>query len=204
MFLVPINSIISFLIEREGDVLKYFIASIPFVIALIIYKLFTRYKFITNSILYFFCSILCILFAPWDNITGALLLCLAIYTWNDKIIMWEFLIMTALTIAIKTIFLPEPTTRVLNYILVYAWFICLYFIKIHPRAILKHNDLDEANEGIVKALIQGYSRKEISNKVCISENAVSKRIQAMREKFSCGNDAQMVYYMIEKGFLRLK
>ena len=204
MLLIPINSIISFLMTNEKDILKYFVATIPFIIALIVYAIFKRHKFVTNSILYFFCSILCILFAPWDSPTGVFLLCLAIYTWNNKVIMWQFFIFTILTIGIKTIFTPEPTTRIINYILVYAWFIALYFIKFHPGVTMAHNSLEDTNQKIMKLLVSGYHTKEIADKICISQNAVSKRIGQIRVKFDCKSNEQMIYYMIEKGIIRLK
>lgn len=205
ILLIPINAIISFIIENETNILKYFIAVIPFIIALIIYKIFLRYRFITNSVLYFFCSILCISFAPWDSPHGAIFLMFAIYTWNNKVVLWIYFIITMIFIAIKTIFMPEPTTRILNYVIAYAWLMALYFKKIHPKKQTNLTRLNEDNVNImiIDLLMSGDRLKQIADKINLSQNAVTKRIEKMRDKYNAGNNIQLIVSLIKKGKIRL-
>lgn len=176
---------------------------LPFILAFILYGIFKEYKI--DFLLFVAATPLSIFIGTWGNLTGAIFLCFSFYTIRDKTVILIILICAIISIFIKMLFDPDGTIpRTFNYIIGYAYIILIYFILIHPKKInLSRLNEDEININIINLLISGDRIKEIADKVYLSHNAVTKRIEKMRVKYNCRNNEQLVLYFVEKGNLRL-
>jgi len=191
-------------ITKQFSIDKYIFYVIPFFIMAGIYILFKNYKI--DALLFITASPLSIFIGTWGNLTGAIFLCFAFYCLEDKKIIIISLFFTLLCIFLKMLFDSNGTIpRTFNYIIGYGYILIMYFILIHPKKYGKLPTLneDEINIKIIEMLISGSRIKEIADKVYLSQNAVTKRIEKMRMKYSCGNNEQMIYFLVKNGKIRL-
>ncbi len=170
----------------------------------IIYLIFKEYK--VNSLLFIMLSILSIIFGDHGNLTGAIFLCFAVYIIKQKEIIIGIIIVIIITILIKFVLIKYTLAQMMNYIIVFAAIILIYFDLIHPKrkintCVLK---IDEVDNQIMELLIGGLKNKEIADRVYLSQNAVTKRIGNLRKKYNCYNNEQLIYKLFEKRFFRLK
>ena len=199
--LISILNIYTGIIEKM-DFIYYVYYVLPFIISLIIYSFFRNY--IIDALLFIIASSLSIFISSWGSLTSPIFLCFAFYCLDDKKIIVITCFCTLITIISKMIMDENGTIiRTIMYIIGYSYIILIYYILIHPKK--SYNiliDEDKINLEIISFLIQGNRIKEIANKVYLSENAITKRIEKMRVKYNCRNNEQLVYSFTEKGYIR--
>lgn len=201
-----ISSIVNFIncIIYKYSWINYIIYPGILFLIFVFYLVFKDYK--VNSILFFVCSILSIIFGNCGNLTGAIFLCFAFYIIKKKKIINIVICMIILTILIKFIIEKYTLAQMMNYIIIFIAIILIYFDLIHPKKIINTCviKIDEIDSQIIEFLIKGLKNKEISDKVYLSSNAVTKRIEKLRKKYNCYNNEQLIYQLFEKRFFRLK
>ena len=199
--LISILNIYTGIIEKM-DFIYYVYYVLPFIISLIIYSFFRNY--IIDALLFIIASSLSIFISSWGSLTSPIFLCFAFYCLDDKKIIVITCFCTLIAIISKMIIDENGTIiRTIMYIIGYSYIILIYYILIHPKK--SYNiiiDEDKINLKIIDFLIRGNRIKEIANKVYLSENAITKRIEKMRLKYNCGNNEQLVYNFMEKGYIR--
>jgi len=188
---------------QEMGILYYVYYVLPFFIVLVAYFLCRKYYI--DSYLLLLASVFSILAGEWGNLSGAVFLCFFFYSIRDNTAIIITLICTLVAIVAKMCMDVNGTiTRTISYIIGYTYILTMYFLLIHPKKnnVNRLNE-DEINLTIIDLLISGYRTKEIADKVFLSQNAVTKRITKMREKYSCKNNEQLVLCFIRKGNLGL-
>lgn len=201
LFILMIFNLFTGIIQRM-TYFYYIIYVFPFLSVLLFCIIFNSN--IVNISIYACASSFSILFGEWGNLSGAIFLCFLCYSIKENKIIGMTFIFTLITIIIKMIMDVNGTIiRTVLYIIGYTYIILIYFILIHPKKFnLSRLNEDEININILNLLMSGDRIKEIGDKICLSSNAITKRIDKMRTKYNCRNNEQLILYVIEKGNLR--
>jgi hypothetical protein len=201
--LLIILNIYTGIIERMG--LIYYTGYVfPFVAGIILYSFFRT--FMIDALLFIIASALTIFVGTWGNLTGAIFLCFAFYCCKDETIIIITIFCTLIAIISKMLIDENVTIiRTVLYILGYAYIILHYYILIHPKKKINLTRLneDDINIMIIDFLMSGDRLKEIADKINLSQNAVTKRIEKMRDKYNAGNNIQLIISLIRKGKIGL-
>ena len=178
-----------------------FIYALPFFIFLFIYVFIHSYKI--DTCIFIAASAFSILFGEWGELQGAIFLYISYHFHGNLYLFIISFICTIITIMIKIIFNSSFITNAFIYIIGFIYIFILCYILFFPKKLYNIViDEDKINLKIIDFLIQGNRIKEISNKVYLSENAITKRIEKMRVKYNCRNNEQLVYNFTEKGYIR--
>jgi len=192
-------------LSKKYNIEMYFIYVLPFIIVFIVCFFIKSLRM--DAYVFGAASILAIFGGTWGNLTGVLFLCFSIYCFkNDKLVL-SVITLTFISIVIKFIFIRQGTiNEAVAYILGYAYFIVIYYKLMHPKELFSCEQLkeDDINVNIIQMLIEGNRIKKIADKVFLTHNAVTKRINTMRTKYKCGNNEQMIFNFMKSGYIRHK
>lgn len=201
LFLVLFFNIINS-IQKTYDIERYIFYILPFAITLPICIFFKSYKI--DAYLFLIASIMSILIGNWGNLSGAVFLCFSLYCFENKRLTMIVICLTIISVGLKFIFLRKDSliTESILYLIGYSYIFIIYYILIHPKNYF-NIDEDSINKKIIQFLIEGNKNKEIANKINLSQNAITKRIEKMRSKYNCGNNEQLIFYFIKNEKIRL-
>jgi hypothetical protein len=183
---------------------RFIIYVIPFIIVLFFY-FFVKTSLQYDPYIFFICSILCILAGNWGNLSGTVFLIFSLYAIKYKGMILLLFAILILTIILKFVFLMRDGSilDVIQYCIGFEFVLLIYFNMMHPKRNFVLQE-DKINIQILDYLIQGYKIKEIAVRLNLTYNAVAKRLEKMRIKYSCSNNTQMICSFMKTGQLRLK
>lgn len=161
-----------------------------------------KYKW--NALLFAILGIGTLLGNEPDNYSGAVFIMFSLYIFNSKKTNLILMAVMIITIVGKNIFFDLDITNTVNLFLVYAYVFLVYYILIHPKKpiIISGPNLDYENTKIVEYLVAGYTNKEIAYRVALTENAVTKRLLAIRSNFGARTNSQLSFILSKKGYFR--
>ena len=158
-----------------------------------------KYKF--NAFLYAAMSIICLMTtSEAGNLTGIVFLLYSLYIFQSFKTNIIILGITVLTIASK-MFFGFTSMQVIILFIGYIYCLLIYYILIHPKKPNIYTGLDEITREIIEYKMAGWSTKQVADKVCLSTDAVQKRISRACDKYDAGNLAQLVYKLMKKGYI---
>ena len=174
--------------------------TVPFLFFPIFFWIFRKkYKF--NAYFYLGMSILAMLTtSETANLTGFIFLLFSLYIFQSIRTNTIILISTVIAICSK-IFLGFSAMQIFALIIGYAYCLIIYYILIHPKKPNIYTGLDEITREIIEYKMAGWSTKQVADKVCLSTDAVQKRISRACDKYDAGNLAQLVYKLMKKGYI---
>ena len=161
-----------------------------------------KYKW--NALLFAILGIGTLLGNEPDNYSGAVFIMFSLYIFNSKKTNLILMAVMIITIVGKNIFFDLDITNTVNLFLVYAYVFLIYYILIHPKkpAVVPAHDLNQESRKIIEYLVAGYTNKEIAYRVALTENAVTKRLKAMRDHFEVRTNSQLSYELSLKGYFK--
>ncbi len=190
-------------ISRSQSLAGRAIYTLPFLILIALCYIFrNKYKF--NAYLYFGMSLLALMTtSEAGNLTGLIFLIYSLYVFQSFKTNMIVVIITSIGIASK-IFFGFTAMEIAGTYLGYVYCLLIYYILIHPKkpTVVPAHDLDQDNRKIVEYLVAGYNNKEIAYRVALTENAVTKRLKAMRDHFEVRTNSQLSYELSLKGFFK--
>ena len=158
-----------------------------------------KYKW--NALLFAILGIGTLLGNEPDNYSGAVFIIFSLYIFNSRKSNLILLTVMIITIVAKNIFFSLDITNTVNLFLVYIYVFLIYYILIHPKKPNIYTGLDEITREIIEYKMAGWSTKAVADKVCLSIDAVQKRISRACAKYEAGNLAQLVYKLMKKGYI---
>ena len=189
-------------IQRQQSFMGRIIYTLPFLVLMILCFIFrNKYKF--NAFLYAGMSVLALLTTSESgNLTGIIFLLFSLFVFQSLRTNIIILIITSIAILSK-IFMGYTAMEIIGTFLGYAYCILIYYILIHPKQPKITNSMDDVDRQILELKISGHSTKEIADKIYLSSDAINKRMKRACEKYECGNTEQLVFTLIEKGYISL-
>lgn len=202
MIFIPIILIFNLLdqIIKSQSFIERAVFTLPLFIFIILCWIFRKkYKF--NAYLFYVVSILAVLTTnEAANLTGLVFLIFALFIFQNNRMIYIMLISTPIAIALKT-FYDFSHIQIITLVFGYIYCLLIYFILIHPKKPNIYTGLDEITREIIEYKMAGWSTKAVADKVCLSTDAVQKRISRACDKYDAGNLAQLVYKLMKKGFI---
>lgn len=135
------------------------------------------------------------------NYSGAIFILYSFYIFNNTKTNIILFIAVSVSIVAKNIFAEIDINNTVNMFLVYTYVFLIYYILIHPKKPNIYTGLDEITREIIEYKMAGWSTKAVADKVCLSTDAVQKRISRACDKYEAGNLAQLVYKLMKKGYI---
>ncbi len=174
--------------------------TLPFLILIALCIIFrNKYKF--NAYLFLGMSFLSLMTTSEPgNLTGIVFLIYSLYIFQTFKMNIIIIIVTAIGLASKIFFGFTPM-QVFSTSLGYVYCIIIYYILVHPKKPNIYTGLDEITREIIEYKMAGWSTKAVADKVCLSTDAVQKRISRACDKYDAGNLAQLVYKLMKKGYI---
>jgi hypothetical protein len=178
----------------------------PFLLGLIILKvIYKRNKIKTDAFLFACMGLFITLLGDAGNTTGIIFLCFSVYIFNSEKSLLVIFILTVVAIIIKMLILKLTAIGVINIFIMYSYIGAVYYALFHPKKLRleSNNQIDAVTTEIIELMIQGFSPKEIHQKMknTISVDAISKRIRRVRNQFDSKNEAQLIITLIKKGLI---
>ncbi len=190
-------------IARSQSFIGRAIYTLPFLILIALCYIFrNKYKF--NAYLYFGMSMLGLMTTgEAGTLAGIFFLICSLYISQSFKTNVIIIILTSIGVASK-IFFGFTAMEIAGTYLGYVYCLLIYYILIHPKkpTVVPAHDLDQDNRKIVEYLVAGYNNKEIAYRVALTENAVTKRLKAMRDHFEVRTNSQLAYELSLKGFFK--
>lgn len=189
--------------------IKYMlIKNVPLFIILSIYLILNKkIKYKANAVIFYLYSIILLFTDSQSDLTFTVFLIFSLYIFNTFKTIITMIMVTSLCILIKYLINDYSLVWFLTYLIGTAFVVSIYYVLIHPKdnIIVRSSFIDYTNEQIIKMTINGYSRKEISEKLYISSDAVSKRIARLKRDFGFknGTNMQLLAYLIKKRHISL-
>ena len=118
-------------------------------------------------------------------------------------------VLCTIAISAKSMFLDFSIGNTLNIFVAYSAMFIIYYILIHPKkekqegAAVICTRLDPEDIKIIQYLSQGFTIKEIAEKIYISDGAVNKRIGRAKKTMNAKSREHLISICIEKRFIRL-
>ena len=203
--LVSAANIANCIIESK-PLWEYFAYSLPLILAAVIIYIFKNKitPKITAGIFLAF-SILSIVFGDHGNLTGSVFLCFALYVFANMRLSIVVGVMTVLVILGKSVIAHWTVPQVINYMSAYTYILAVYWILIHPKErTVECDSLDYVTMGVIKMVIAGTNRKEIADRLDITESGITKKLKSAREKMTARSTEELVLILAEKGHIGLK
>ena len=187
-------------IQNGQSIIGRSIYTLPFLILIVLCILFRKkYKF--NAYLFLSMSFLSLMTTSEPgNLTGIIFLIYSLYIFQTFKMNIVIIIITAIGLASKIFFGFTPM-QVFSTSLGYVYCIIVYYILIHPKKPNIYTGLDEITREIIEYKMAGWSTKAVADKICLSTDAVQKRISRACDKYDAGNLAQLVYKLMKKGYI---
>lgn len=154
-----------------------------------------------TACLYLFIGLMATLIGVEDNGTGSIFLVFAIYIFNSKRFNIIIICSTIIAIVFKFTLLDYTISQSVNMLILYIYVFLIYYILIHPKKPNIYTGLDEITKEIIEYKMAGWSTKAVADKVCLSTDAIQKRISRACAKYDAGNLAQLVYKLMKKGYI---
>lgn len=149
-------------------------------------------------------SILAIIAGDHGNLTGAMFLCFSLFIFaNTRIIA---IAITAAVIAIigKAAFSGWTVSQSINYIIGMIFVVWYYWNDIHPKPLKSESpDLDYETMEVIKLTIQGIHKKEIADRMDITDSGVSKKLKRARDRMNARSDMELAIILSSKGHIVL-
>ena len=179
------------------------IYTLPFLIFIALCIIFkSKYKF--SAYLFLLMSLIPLYTSKEPgNMIGVTFLIFSLYIFQTLKTNLIILSITVIAVA-STMFRGLTSMQIIATYIGYVYFLAIYYILIHPKKpmIVPAHDLDQDNRKIVEYLVAGYNNKEIAYRVALTENAVTKRLKAMRDHFEVRTNSQLAYELSLKGFFK--
>ncbi len=190
-------------ISRSQSLIGRAIYTLPFLILIGLSCIFRKkYKFI--AYLYFGMSLLALMTtSEAGNLTGLIFLIFSLYIFQSLKTNMILVVLTSIGIASK-IFFGFTSMQIIVLFVGYIYCLLIYYILIHPKkpAVVPAHDLNHESRKIIEYLVAGYNNKEIAYRVALTENAVTKRLKAMRDHFEARTNSQLAYELSLKGYFK--
>lgn len=190
-------------IIKNQNILLRIQYTVPFLIAAILCYVF-RKKYKYNAYLFAVMSVFSIVFTNQPGVlTGTVFLVFSLYIFQTK--KTNIIIAGCAAVAIATkIFTGFSTIQVLNLIIGYAYCVAIYYFLIHPKPATVSEDIDYELAELVKLQLQGFTTKEIGDKLCASPAAITKRLERARKEYECRTNYQLLGKLVRIGYISLK
>ena len=207
---VGIINFINFVIENKATI-EIATHQAPFIIIgalLILYRKKISRHF--TGIIFALLGIMTTLLGLEDNTGGMVFYIFAFYIFLTKTKYIIFtLALTFLAILIKSTILGFSIAESYNLIGFYIWAIIIYFDLIHPKPKPDNKitvicqELDSITVDILQKLYLGFSAKEVSTMVYLTQDAVSKRIGRAKKTMNAKNTYHLLAICQDKGYIAL-
>ena len=189
-------------IQQNREVFIYFTYIAPFLILIgLNYLCKKRNWYKWNALLYAALGMGTIFGNDPGNYSGVVFIVFSLYIFNTTRTNIILLLVTGISIVAKNVFFVLSITDTVNTFIVYGYSILIYYILIHPKKPNIYTGLDEITREIIEYKMAGWSTKAVADKVCLSTDAVQKRISRACDKYDAGNLAQLVYKLMKKGYI---
>ena len=183
---------------------RYLLYVAPFFILGLLVLFWKNYK--VNAVLYAAAGVIIALTGGNGNFSGAIFLIFSIYIFNTFKTMLALLVLTAISIVSRCVFLDYTIPDTINLFIAYAFSFGVYFVLIHPKSESKPvlSKVDEDTIKIVGYIRDGKKVKEIAELVYLSTDAIYSRLSRARKLYECENTAQLCELFVVLGFLEPK
>ena len=195
-------------INKNQSLIERWDKTIPFLLmAVFCYLANNKIKF--TSYLYAFCSIMALISTREEaNLTGAIFLIYSLYLFNSNIMNGIMIISTFIAIGSK-VFFGFSGNQLMALIMGYGYVLIIYYILIHPKKKIQsgpeiiYTELEQEDIQILQYLYEGYSIKEISDRIYITPGAINKRMSRAKETMNAKTRDHLLAICREKRFIRL-
>ena len=143
------------------------------------------------------------------NYSGSAFLIFAIFIFNSNKANIIISILATFAIAAKNIFMNYTISDTLNLFIVYIAIFIIYYILIHPKKKIQSGpeiictELEQEDIQILQYLYEGFSIKEISDRIYITPGAINKRMSRAKETMNAKTRDHLLAICREKRFIRL-
>ena len=182
--------------------------SVPLPLIAISTAIFIFKKKITRKIISFIflgCSLLSIIFGEHDNLSGVLFLFLAYSTYITPRFIVTSASVSFLTILATAIIKEWPMPSTIIFIIGYCGMLAITWAIYYPKErTVECDSLDYVTIGAIKMVIAGINRKEIADRLDITESGITKKLKSARDKMKARSNEELVLILAEKGHIGLK
>jgi DNA-binding CsgD family transcriptional regulator len=194
-------NLLDMIVEQAG-LIQYVVFVLPFVITIGSVLIFRGYK--VNAFVYAIFGLLTTLGANTGNFSGAIFICFSLYIFNTKKTNVILIALLVVCIGANSTIRGFTVSDTLNNLNAYAFTVAVYYYLIHPRPakIIESCKFDGENKEILEYLADGYSNKEIADKVYLTHNAVTKRLKTLRDNMGVRSNSQLVHVLTKKGYYK--
>lgn len=168
---------------------RYFLYVAPFFILSLVILLWKNYK--VNAVLYAAAGIIIALTGGNGNFSGAIFLIFSIYIFNTFKTMSILLILTALSIVSRCVFLDYTIPDTINLFIAYAFSFGIYFILIHPKPEPPVSLIDDDAIEILEHIKRGKKSKEIADILNLTYDQVRYKMKKAKEIYGCSTEMEL-------------
>lgn len=183
---------------------KYIVYPLPFLltsIAIFLFKKKLTPKITAGLFLAF--SIMSIVFGDHGNLTGSIFLCFALYVFASTRISIVSGVVTILVILAKAIIDEWTIPQMVNYLSAYAYILAVYWVLIHPKVKIHAEALDYETMEILRLVVMGIHKKEIADRMDMTQSGISKRLERARVKMNARSDIELGIMLSKRGHIVL-
>lgn len=185
---------------------EYVLHTAPFLFgAAILYALKKKIGPKITAIMYLALGALSILFSEHDSLTGAIFMCYAFCVLEKRWVAITAALASALALLYKATSTPFTPPQTIVYIAGFAHIVAVFWWLVLRRPVavaLSPGDYETAE--IIRMRINGLTYKEIADRMCLSDSAISKRLERARRKVGAHSNEHLVALMSRSGQLVLE
>lgn len=175
---------------------------VPFFVALGINILSWKKGFFKwHAVLYGIIGIWVILSNEPSNFSAVVFILFSFHIFNNKVSNVVLFCGVVIAVFIRNVLVDsEPGFLVAHY-LVFGYVFVIYFLLFQKNTISFSKEIDDITRQLITLKTKGYTTKEIADRMCLSTDAISKRLKRLCVKFGCKNNDVLLYTLLRDGHI---
>lgn len=184
---------------------KYISVSFPLIavsMAIFIFKKKITRKII--SFIFFGCSLLCIIFGEYDNLSGVYFLFLAYSTYVTPKYIAISASLSFLTILTTAIIKEWPMPTSIIFIMGYCGMLAIAWAIFYPKSPkITSKELDDETLDILLKLYKGRNREETADDLSINPSTVTDKMKKARSIMEARSNIELWEKLRQKGYISI-